>query len=454
VARVPGRAATGTVLLVAHYDSAPQAPGAGDDGAAVAAVLESLRALRAGPALRNDVLVLLTDGEEMGLLGAGGFANDRARLRGVSVVLNFDARGNSGPVLMYQTSGGNGRLVAEYAAVAPVPGANSLMEGIYRRMPNDTDFTVFLRQGVPGLNFAMIEGYTAYHMPSDTPERLSRASLQHVGETMLALLRRLGEVDLAGIAAEDVVYFEVLGAWVARYPLGWTWPLALGAVVLFVAAVARARSRRELRLGLAATGMVLFAGTVVASALLSYGLFSVVVRTVPPSWVSYGAVGTEGDAWFFAASTCAALSVAAFACRMRASGPDARDLTAGALLLWVGLLVAAAFLFPAGAFVFQWPLLGALLPLALPLSPDRPWRGALAAAVGALPAVILGTPLAQRFFVALALPGLGVSTAAVALALGPLLPVVGPLATTRRPWLAAGAAGAAAVAVAVGFVRA
>jgi acetylornithine deacetylase/succinyl-diaminopimelate desuccinylase-like protein len=61
-ARLPGTAPTGRVLLVAHYDSVPIGPGASDDGANVAAVLEVLRALSAGPALRNDVEVLFTDG--------------------------------------------------------------------------------------------------------------------------------------------------------------------------------------------------------------------------------------------------------------------------------------------------------------------------------------------------------------------------------------------------------
>jgi acetylornithine deacetylase/succinyl-diaminopimelate desuccinylase-like protein len=57
-------------LLMAHYDSVPTGPGASDDGAGVAAMLETLRALKAGPPLKNDVIFLFTEGEERGLLGA------------------------------------------------------------------------------------------------------------------------------------------------------------------------------------------------------------------------------------------------------------------------------------------------------------------------------------------------------------------------------------------------
>ena len=73
VATIPGTSPTGSVLMVAHYDSAPSGPGAADNAASVAAILETMRALKTGPAARNDLIVLFTDGEELGLLGAKAF---------------------------------------------------------------------------------------------------------------------------------------------------------------------------------------------------------------------------------------------------------------------------------------------------------------------------------------------------------------------------------------------
>lgn len=54
--RLGGTNNSRAVLFTAHYDSVPTGPGASDDGAAVVAMLESLRALRAGAPLRNDLL--------------------------------------------------------------------------------------------------------------------------------------------------------------------------------------------------------------------------------------------------------------------------------------------------------------------------------------------------------------------------------------------------------------
>ncbi|MCI0529786.1 MAG: M28 family peptidase, partial [Nitrospira sp.] len=48
VATLKGTNNTKALLLVGHYDSVSTGPGASDDGAAVAAMLETLRALKAG----------------------------------------------------------------------------------------------------------------------------------------------------------------------------------------------------------------------------------------------------------------------------------------------------------------------------------------------------------------------------------------------------------------------
>ncbi|MGI4735661.1 MAG: M20/M25/M40 family metallo-hydrolase [Janthinobacterium lividum] len=181
IARMPGRQPDGkAVLVVAHYDSQPHTPGAGDDAAGVAALLEAMRALRAGPPLAHDVIWLFTDGEEVGLLGARAYAADTARLRRtVGVALNFEGRGNRGPSLTFEVSPQNGWVMREYARVAPTPLASSLFYEAYRHLPNDTDFTPLRQAGLTGLNFAFVDGYSYYHSPADTPAHLDLGSLQH-----------------------------------------------------------------------------------------------------------------------------------------------------------------------------------------------------------------------------------------------------------------------------------
>src|SRR5262249_40256382 len=57
--RGSGPPAKKALLLSAHYDSVPRGPGAGDDASGVAAILETLRALQAGPPLEHDLIILI-----------------------------------------------------------------------------------------------------------------------------------------------------------------------------------------------------------------------------------------------------------------------------------------------------------------------------------------------------------------------------------------------------------
>ncbi len=150
LARLTGQGPRGkkALMLCAHYDSVPDGPGAGDDASGVAVVLEALRALKAGPPLDRDVIVLMSDGEENGFHGSRLFVDEHPWASDTGVVLNFDARGNSGPSIMFETSDGNGWLVRQYARAAPHPLATSLSMDIYRIMPNDTDLTIFKHAGM------------------------------------------------------------------------------------------------------------------------------------------------------------------------------------------------------------------------------------------------------------------------------------------------------------------
>ena len=71
-------------------------------------MLETLRALKSSPPLKNDTVFLFTDGEEVGLLGATAFVKEHPWAKDIGVALNFEARGSSGPSFMFETSDGNG----------------------------------------------------------------------------------------------------------------------------------------------------------------------------------------------------------------------------------------------------------------------------------------------------------------------------------------------------------
>ncbi len=203
VAVLPGAASTGQVVLMAHYDSVQVSYGANDDGAGTSTLLEVARALTTGAPPRNDVVFLFTDAEEACLCGAEAFVSRHPLGQKPSVVLNFEARGSSGPAVMFQTSVGNADLIDVYART-PHPVGTSLAVEVYRLLSNDTDFTPFLGQSrFTGLNTAYIDGSSVYHSPFDRPSTMDKASLQHHGDNALALARTLGGADLPPLLFDD-----------------------------------------------------------------------------------------------------------------------------------------------------------------------------------------------------------------------------------------------------------
>jgi len=226
LARLAGTANTRPVMLVAHYDSTLRGPGAGDDAHGVAVLLETLRALRASPSLRNDTIFLFTDGEEGGLLGADVFMRMHPWRSEPGVVLNFDARGTGGPSFMFETSAGNAWLIDALRTAAPRVEATSTAYEIYRLMPNDTDLSVFKRAGLNGMNFAFIGGDQFYHGPLDDVAHLDRRSVQEEGDYALGLARIFGDQDLTQPHSGNAIYFPTLLTPLIAYPEPWAGPLA------------------------------------------------------------------------------------------------------------------------------------------------------------------------------------------------------------------------------------
>ncbi len=443
VALLRGRASGGTVLLASHYDSRPQTPGAGDAASGVAVILETLRALRAGGPLENDLAVLLTDGEEVDLMGARAFVAEHPAAPSVDVVLNFEARGNRGPVPMFETAAGNLDLMRLYAGAAPSPFANSFSYEVYRRMPNDTDYSVFKAAGVPGLNFAFIGGHPAYHSLLDTPGRLSLASVQQEGENGLALARRLASGPIPGAAARDAVYFNPWGRAFLLYDGRWA-PAIAALLVLGVAIacwrLARAGGGAWRRLA-GATGIWLLG--VLGAVALGSAVWPL-LRTLPgdllrtPQGLPYDQGGFALAIVLLTASLLAALLA------WRGRHLDGVELAASALCLWAAALVRLTWGMRGASYLAAWPL-AFLVPALLWAAWRRPSPAVTGAALGlaALPGVALWAPVIHLSFQGLTLEQAGWLAAPTALALTLFAPALGAAARTRgwRPAAALAAAG-------------
>ncbi|GAB4211223.1 MAG: M20/M25/M40 family metallo-hydrolase [Roseiflexaceae bacterium] len=425
VARLPGADNTRAVLLMAHYDSVLAGPGANDDGAGVAALLETARALRAGPTLRNDVIVLLTDGEEAGLLGATAFLQRPGVAESIGVVINLEARGSDGPVLMFETSPENGDLIQTFAEAAPVMFANSLFSEVYQRLPNDTDFTVFKRAGLSGLNFAYIDGYTRYHSVTDGLESLHVAGMQQHGQTALALARAFGARDLRDTKSPNVIYFDLFGRALVVYPNWLALPLALLLALGWLAAVVRGRGAGALSIGGVLLGALVMGLAVVLAVVL--GAAAVPLLGGPqPEFAAYGDTDLPGVYLAGLAALVVAQTTGLLALARRRLGPG--DLAAAALLYWVVLALVCAVIAPGVSFLFTWVPCTSLIGLWLLLAERdteqilvRRWPALL---VCALPGLLLLVPLIYLFAIALTLRLIAVALVVTVLGLGLVLPQV------------------------------
>ncbi|HEY6386316.1 MAG TPA: M20/M25/M40 family metallo-hydrolase [Candidatus Acidoferrum sp.] len=388
------------VALVAHYDSVPAGPGAGDDGAGVAALLETLRALRAGPPLRNDILFVITDGEEDGLLGASAFVTENPAAKDVRVVINFEARGDAGESQMFETSAGNGRLVQIFAQVAPHPSGSSLTYEIYKHMPNDTDMTVFKKSGAAGLNFAFIGHWEAYHTPLDNPQMLDRGSLQQHGESALSLARSLGNTDLTQLEDRDSVYFSLPGNFLVHYSSRFLWPLALVSGVLLFGATFYANGAWQT--SLLSIFASFFLHLVILLVLLMIGLGFVLgvhglhLHALPEGGLEQNALYVFG----LYALLAGVLTLLYSLFRKRITPPA--FFLGGALLIFVLILVTTKWL-PGGSYLFVWPLLAGLFAtMTAAFRPDRlSLLAVLLLCVLSVPALVFYVPLLQGFYTAL-----------------------------------------------------
>jgi hypothetical protein len=451
LARLKGTSgAPDTVALAAHYDSVPAGSGAGDDGAGVAALLETLRALRAGPALRSDVLFLITDGEEDGLLGASAFVAENPAAKDARVVVNFEARGNAGESQMFETSADNGRLVQILAHAAPHPSGSSLTYEIYKYMPNDTDMTVFKKGGDAGLNFAFIGHWEAYHTPLDNPQQLDRGSLQQHGENALSLARALGNADLSQLKDRDAVYFSIPGNIFVHYSESLLWPLAVISGVFLLAVIFYANGAWQMRLLPIFGAFFVHIGILLALGLIGLGYF-LGLRWLQFHTLADGNLEQNTPYVIALLALLLAILIALYNFLRKLISPPAQFL-GGALLIFVLALVTSRWL-PGGSFLFVWPLFTGLLATAV--AAFRPGRISVLSicilCLLSLPALLLFVPLIKGFYEALGFasigaPLLGFTFGLLFLLLFPFLDAALDSARKLLPLLALGAAVALGIA--------
>jgi len=388
LARLPGTAPTGAFAVDAHFDSTPYGPGAADDISGIAAMLESIRALKAGPPLLNDIIFCFVDEEENGG-GGPDLCMRHPWFQDVRVVLGLETRGTSGPSLMFETGRDNGFLIRQLAQSESKPRATSFMFDFYDRMPFGSDFGSYKRAGFPGLNIAYIDDFAHYHTKLDKPENVSLASVQHHGCYILGLARQLGSMPLQDCRAPNAIYFNTIGSHMVVYPGSWGMPITIAAAILFAGVLLFGLVRRRLTV----TGILGALGLYPLAAVISLAVtapLSVLIYYVFKEHALYRNDSLSAGVILFGTGVFVLL---AFVLRRRIRP---QNFLAATLVWWLAGLVVLQYFAPYGSYGAAWPLVfGSLGLLVLCFSEDREHpsdRLLLLAAAAVLPVIALLTP--------------------------------------------------------------
>ena len=287
IAKLKGTGSEKALLLLTHYDSNPHSSlGASDAGSGVVTILEGLRAFLAkNETPKNDLIILISDAEELGLLGAQAFVDKHPWTKDIGLVLNFEARGSGGPsYMLMETNGKNSKLLSEFLAAKPnFPAANSLMYSIYKKLPNDTDLTIFREDAnINGFNFAFIGDHFDYHTAQDSYERLDKESLLHQADYFTTSLNYFSNSDLTNLTSEeDFVFVNFPIIKLATYPFSWVLPMIILCTVLFLILLFFGFSLNKINIKGALKGFIPFLVSLILCGGISYGLWEILLIIHP-----------------------------------------------------------------------------------------------------------------------------------------------------------------------------
>ena len=434
IARIKGRENGRALLLLTHYDSNPHSSiGASDAGSGVVAILEGVRAfLSKNETPKNDIIILISDAEELGLNGADIFVNQHEWAKDVGLVLNFEARGSGGPsIMLVETNQGNAGLIEGFVKANPqYPVGNSLFYSIYKMLPNDTDLTRFREDAdIDGFNFAFVDDHFDYHTAMDTYERLDRKTLEHQGSYLMPMLNYFSEANLSALKSdEDFVYFNVPVLKMVKYPFSWIIPMVVLAVVMFIGLLIYGGRTRVFKRADVGKGFFAFVVSLIASAVI--GLYAwPALKLIYPQ---YGEI-LQGFSYnghtYIAAFTCLSVAICFFIYSKIHKEGNAASLLIAPLFFWLIISVAVAFVLEGASFLIV-PLFFGFLSLFILIRKRKP--GIISHAILALPVLLLLANFVQMFPVGLGLKMMVSSMVLVVLIFGLLIPVFSTFKHKKR----------------------
>ena len=393
------------ILLMSHYDSvANDSFGAADDGTGVAVILEGLRAyLSENNPPKNDIIILITDAEEIGLLGAKAFVKKNKWAKDIGAVINFEARGTAGASYMFmETNSGNHNMLKQFnQAKVSYANSNSMVYSIYKMLPNDTDMTVFRKEkGILGFNFAFIDDYFNYHTSRDNYTNLSLDSVAHQAHYLMPLLRKLGQINLDQLnATQDDVYFQAPYWKTIVYPFSQAFTISLITLVFFFVTIFIGIGNKSIRLKKLITATIPLLKAITISSVATFGLLKFLFFLHPQFSEIYQGFTYNGHEYivFFSFLT---LAICFLFYRNLVDTHNASEIMAAPILLWIVLSFLLAQHLTGAHFFILIGILGTLS-LFINVLMKKPQTSLIL--VFFAPVILVFAPLFQQLPVALGL---------------------------------------------------
>lgn len=374
--RLPGTDSTGAIALNAHYDGAATGPGAADCGSCVSVVLETLRVILEGPPLKNDLIVVFSDAEEVGDLGAHAFATQHPWMKDIRLAINYEAMGTGGPAYLYATSQNNSKLVESYANAVPWNMSNSFIVGVFGLVPQQRlacDLQDYLDAGSSGFGFVFTGNTSAYHTRLDNRESLDAGTVKQLGDNTLALLYHYNDQDLTKLESDSpAVFFTLWPGLVIHYSAKASVPLAVIGLCLLTAVLLVGVRKKKLKPGKIGIALVLFFLAIALSFAMTTGVWYMFHAFNPN--LQTALIGNWAVEYYLAGLLILAATIMLILSLSAAGKINFRHQIAGSLSGFAVLSLIVSLVFPVGSYVFTWPLLAGTLAILWILLDEMPGK--------------------------------------------------------------------------------
>lgn len=419
------------IMLASHYDSSPkkrsgedgESKGAADDGYGVSTILEIVRIIKeSGQELENGIKILITDGEEMGLMGAKEEMNNNFDLyENVNFVVNLEARGIKGPALMFETSNNNKKVIDLYKK-ANLPVSYSLAADVYNKMPNGSDFTEFKNAGLPGINFAVLNDLDYYHTKNDNYDNISDTSIQHYGEQVLPIVQeyvynaKYGQADYFQ-SNQNSVFFTLLPNVFINYTS------LIATILAVISLIALVVIMRNLKVNakMVVKWIAVWTGLALASTAIGIAISYIISMVSGIEFkITYMPRITGSDFIVLMAVILTSVLVALLSKKLAKNREDLESMLFGGLWFNEFLLVIFMIALPGGSYLFLWPVIMTLISIIL----TKKFKNQNMLLIATMFTIVMYVPVIYNIYIALTIGALGVVMLLTLMSLSTIVPLV------------------------------